>query len=114
MILSVRAPPLFIPTAMEWRLLRPLSFYLLGNEDLPQHTVFVLIHSVSSWLTGKIEDLKDDLKQTERLNDLINKLLAEHTKISISRLADKDKYKEDWWISAPEALELGIIDEIIG
>ena len=54
------------------------------------------------------------LKQTERLNDLINKLLAEHTKISISRLADKDKYKEDWWISAPEALELGIIDEIIG
>lgn len=75
---------------------------------------FVLIHSVSSWLTGKVEDLKDDLKQTECLNDLINKLLAEHTKISVSRLADKDKYKEDWWISAPEALELGIIDEIIG
>lgn len=75
---------------------------------------FVLIHSISSWFTGKVEDLKDDLKQTERLNDLINKLLAEHTKISVSRLADKDKYKEDWWISAPEALELGIIDEIIG
>lgn len=75
---------------------------------------FVLIHSVSSWLTGKVEDLKGDLKQAEHLNDLINKLLAEHTKISVSRLADKDKYKEDWWISAPEALELGIIDEIEG
>lgn len=58
--------------------------------------------------------MKDDLKQTERVNDLINKLLAEHTKITVARLADKDRYKEDWWISAPEALELGIIDEIAG
>lgn len=74
---------------------------------------FVLIHSVSSWLMGKVEAMKEDMKQTERLNDLINKLLTEHTKIPISRLVDKDKYKEDWWISAPEALDLGIIDEII-
>lgn len=57
--------------------------------------------------------MKDDPKQTERLNDLGNKLLAEHTNIPISRLADKDRYKEDWWISAPEDLDLGIIDEII-
>lgn len=75
---------------------------------------FMLIHSASSWLTGKVEELKDELKQAERLNDLINKLLAGHTRIPVSRLADKDRYKEDWWISAPEALELGIIDEIIG
>lgn len=75
---------------------------------------FMLIHSASSWLTGKVEELKDELKQAERLNNLINKLLAGHTRIPVSRLADKDRYKEDWWISAPEALELGIIDEIIG
>ncbi len=75
---------------------------------------FMLIHSVSSWLTGKVEELKDGLEQAERLNNLINRLLTEHTRIPVSRLADKDRYKEDWWISAPEALELGIIDEIIG
>ena len=73
----------------------------------------MLIHSVSSLSCGKVEEMKENLRQVEYRNEKMNRLLAERTKISVQRLSEKDKLKEDWWITAEEALELGIIDEII-
>lgn len=85
-----------------------------GHKRLAYANSTILIHSVSSVLCGKADELKDDLEETLRLNEIINSIFIERTKITVEQLHDKDKYKKDWWISAREALQLGIIDEIIG
>lgn len=84
-----------------------------GHKRFSYANSTILIHSVSAMLSGKSEELKDDLEETLRLNENINSIFVARTRISIQQLHEKDKYKKDWWISAKEALNLGIIDEII-
>lgn len=38
----------------------------------------MMIHSVSSWTMGKITDLKADVREAERLNDTIFKMMAQN------------------------------------
>ncbi len=84
-----------------------------GHRRFAYPNSTILIHSVSVMLTGKSEELKDDLEETLRINEIINGIFVTRTQITVQQLHEKDLYKKDWWISAQEALDLGIIDEII-
>ena len=84
-----------------------------GHKRFAQANSSLLIHSISALLTGKSEELKDDVEETLRLNETINGIFVERTQITVQQLHEKDKYKKDWWITAPEALKLGIVEEII-
>ena len=71
----------------------------------------VMVHQLSTMNFGKLEDIKSNAKFAEQLEDDCNNLMAEVTK------KDKEFWKEnqrsDYFLSAEEALELGIIDKII-
>jgi len=71
----------------------------------------VMVHQLSTMNFGKLEDVKSNAKFAEQLEDDCNTLMAEVTK------KDKEFWKEnqrtDYFLSAQEALELGIIDKII-
>jgi len=71
----------------------------------------VMVHQLSTMNFGKLEDVKSNAKFAEQLEDDCNTLMAEVTK------KDKEFWKEnqrtDYFLSAEEALELGIIDKII-
>ena len=71
----------------------------------------VMVHQLSTMNFGKLEDIKSNAKFAEQLEDDCNTLMAEVTK------KDKEFWKEnqrsDYFLSANEALELGIIDKII-
>ena len=71
----------------------------------------VMVHQLSTMNFGKLEDIKSNAKFAEQLEDDCNTLMAEVTK------KDKEFWKEnqrsDYFLSAEEALELGIIDKIV-
>ncbi|HOO56464.1 MAG TPA: ATP-dependent Clp protease proteolytic subunit [bacterium] len=72
----------------------------------------ILLHQVwRSSLGGRTEDVKVAARLQESLEHSLIDILAEHTG------QDKDKIKKDmtfdFWLTAQEALEYGIIDEII-
>ena len=71
----------------------------------------VMVHQLSTMNFGKLEDIKSNAKFAEQLEDDCNNLMAEVTK------KDKEFWKEnqrsDYFLSAQEALELGIIDKIV-
>tara|TARA_B100001057_G_scaffold332905_1_gene333379 strand:+ start:703 stop:1347 length:645 start_codon:yes stop_codon:yes gene_type:complete len=71
----------------------------------------VMVHQLSTMNFGKLEDIKSNAKFAEQLEDDCNNLMAEVTK------KDKEFWKEnqrsDYFLSAEEALELGIIDKIV-
>jgi len=72
-----------------------------------------LYHQVSSWTIGKLEDMKADLKETKRLQVMIDNIVVSKTKLTKKKLKEVNKLKIDWFMTAHEALELGVIDEII-
>ena len=72
-----------------------------------------LYHQVSVGFYGKIKDMEERLEETKRLQKKIEELTLERTSISKKKLKDILKNKIDWYMNVEEALELGVIDEII-
>lgn len=71
----------------------------------------VMIHQVSSGMQGSYSDLKIELEQTERCKKDIYNMLAKNigkTYEEIETLCDRNN-----WFIGQEAVDLGIIDEII-
>jgi ATP-dependent Clp protease, protease subunit len=79
----------------------------LGNEDLrfmsPHATL--MLHEVSSFQFGKVEDLKVDADETDRLNNYIFELLAKNCKKPKNFFLDAihEKGHADWFLTAKEA-----------
>lgn len=71
----------------------------------------ILLHQPSGGAQGQASDIEVVAKEILRMRDLLNKLLAESTGQDEEKIAeDTDR---DFILTAPEAKEYGIIDEII-
>lgn len=72
-----------------------------------------LYHQVSSSSRGKVQDLEENLQETKRLQQKIEEITLQRTTISKKKLKEILKNKVDWYMTAQEALALGVIDEIV-
>lgn len=78
--------------------------YILPNSR-------VMIHQVSSGFKGTISDINLQAKETNTLMSTLMNILAEHTGKSVEQVTeDCDR---DFWMSAKEAIEYGLVDEIL-
>jgi ATP-dependent Clp endopeptidase proteolytic subunit ClpP len=71
----------------------------------------MLIHQMSSGYWGTWEEQKDNMKNNERLMNMIYNHYLEYTKIPKEKL--EEILKHDLWFDAKTCLEYGLIDEII-
>lgn len=72
----------------------------------------ILLHQVAvSGLGGQAAEVEIAAKQIVKLKNKINKILAKHTGRPLKKI-EKDTDR-DFYLSAPEAKEYGIIDEVI-
>lgn len=74
----------------------------------------VMIHQISSTFGNtpiKLSDQEIDLKETIRLENRINEILAYHTGKTAKQI--KKDGKEDYWFSPEEAKAYGLVDQII-
>jgi ATP-dependent Clp protease protease subunit len=90
---------------------------LLSGGTKGKRSIFphgeVMIHqpSLGGSIQGVSADLEIQAKQTKRVKDLGAKILAENTGKTIERII-KD-FDRDYWMDAEEAIEYGIVDQII-
>ena len=71
----------------------------------------VMIHQPHGGVGGQVSDIQIQKNEILRTRDDLNRILAEHTKQPIERIAtDTDR---DFYMSAPEAKEYGIVDDIL-
>ena len=71
----------------------------------------IMIHQPSSGTQGKITDQEITLKEGIFLKKMLNEILAKNTGQKISKV-EKDA-ERDYWMSAKEAKDYGLIDDII-
>lgn len=72
-----------------------------------------LYHQASTGFYGTVKDMEEKLVETKRLQSKIEEMTIRLTKISKKKLSDVLKNKIDWYMTAEEAINLGVIDEII-
>jgi len=71
----------------------------------------VLLHQPSGGISGTTMDVEIHTREMVRMRMLLNKIIAEHTGQSLQKVA-KDT-ERDFIMSAQEAKDYGIIDEVI-
>ena len=81
-----------------------------GKRAASKHST-IMFHQGSTFSQGKLSDVRAGLEYTKVIEAKIYKLLGEKTKKDAKWW--EDKMKSDFYLSADEALELGVID-IIG
>ena len=76
---------------------------------LPNATV--MVHQPSSGTRGKVTDMEIDLKESLRIKQRLNEIMAKNTGQTIKRI--QDDMERDYWMTADEAKSYGLVDSII-
>ncbi len=71
----------------------------------------IMIHQGRSSVGGKLSDMQITLEYFGRTQDNLNRLLARHTGRPKDEIAELVKW--DRWMTPSEAIEFGLIDEIV-
>ena len=71
----------------------------------------IMFHEISSGIYGKSSDMKANVQHTEKLEEILVKIICENSNKPASFW--KEKILKDYYLSPEEGLELGVIDSII-
>lgn len=77
-----------------------------------RNTTF-MIHQVQGISIGSLREMEDTVAEASRINDMLFRIIKEKTSIMDAQLNDVVQNRKDWFLTAEEALKLGIVTEII-
>lgn len=72
-----------------------------------------MIHQIASFAYGKLEDMKQDVNECERLENLMSDIILVNTKLTKKQLRDIYDKKKDWYFNSEEALKIQMISKIL-
>ena len=87
------------------------TFMLLGGSERRMgKNAFVLIHQISTEMWGNYEDLKHELRSTDKFMKMLKKMYMEKTKIPERKF--KKLMKKDIYLSPKDCMRYGIVGEL--
>jgi ATP-dependent Clp protease protease subunit len=72
-----------------------------------------MIHQPSSGTKGKISDMEIDYLESMRIKKEMTELYVHHNSKGVTYEAFEKLLDRDKWLTAPQALELGLADQIV-
>jgi ATP-dependent Clp protease protease subunit len=89
-------------------------FILCAGHHRRMHAYSTLMyHQISTVSMDKLEGIKKDLAECDRLEKMCESILTKRTTLTIKELEEHKRAKGEWYIDAGTAAKYGIIDEII-
>lgn len=84
-----------------------------GSERRAYRHARFMVHDVSTGTYGKVQQMREDIEETEVIRNEIYDLICKYTSIPREDLLSWQERKLDKYFSAKEAVELGIADSIV-
>ena len=72
-----------------------------------------VFHQVKGLSIGTLREMEDSVAEASRINDMLFRIIREKTSITENQLNDVLLRQKDWFMTAEEALELGILTELL-
>jgi ATP-dependent Clp protease, protease subunit len=82
-----------------------------GNRLIGKSTR-IMIHPISAGIEGTMFQMENEMAETRRMQSLMEELLLDETKMTKAQLATIMKKGHDTYLTAKEAVKLGIVDAI--
>ena len=77
-----------------------------------RNTTF-MIHQVSGLSFGTLREMEDSVAEASRINEMLFNIIKSKTLVTEEQLNEVLQKKKDWFLTAEEALSLGILTEIL-
>ena len=77
-----------------------------------RNTTF-MIHQVSGISFGTLREMEDTVAEASRINEILFNIIKSKTKVTEDQLNEVLQKKKDWFMTAEEAMELGILTELL-
>lgn len=90
-----------------------LPIFLAGHTRMAQKRATFMYHEVSGGTKGFLTEMKESIENIITRQDDIDAFILEKTSILKEKLTSVRERKIDWYITADEAVKLGIADELI-
>lgn len=74
----------------------------------------IMIHPISGGLIGNVFEAMNEMKEFERLQELMVSALMSETKLKKEEIDKLMKAGHDFFLTPEQAVEMGIVDKIIG
>lgn len=89
-----------------------MSFWLFlaGHKRFVGEHSTLMYHDISFGCYDKIEGVKQEVAECERLHKMLTSMIVAVTTIEEETLTDYDNRKAEWYISAEDAIRLKIAD----
>lgn len=84
-----------------------------GHKRFAHKLSTPLYHQVSSGASGTVKEMEEKVEQTKKLQEQLESIVVDKTKISKKKLKEILDSKKDWYMTAEEAKDLGVVDKIL-
>lgn len=84
-----------------------------GDERWMGHQSWVMIHRAAFGAWGKTFEIEDEVKFVKRIEERILDIFIARSKLSKQKIK-RNWERKDWWISAEECVEMGLVDVVKG
>lgn len=85
---------------------------LAGKERYCTKHSTILVHSILSGAMGKIEDMAENMAENERTQKMLDDIVTSSTIINQDKLNSIRKKKQDWYLTAEEAVKYKVVNGI--
>ena len=83
---------------------------IVGKKRYITPNAYMLIHQLSSWVSGKMNEISDEYVNLTKLTDKIKEIYKKYTNIPEDNL--DDLLKHDLWWDSDKCKSVGLVDEI--
>ena len=102
-----------ITTVNSFAMSMAFMILLCGTERRGLKHSRIMCHQPSSSSWGTLQEMKEDLDETNIIWDRMKELIIKYTNITNNQLEDIKSRKFDWFMWSEEAIKLGVIDKVI-
>jgi ATP-dependent Clp protease, protease subunit len=87
--------------------------FAVGHKRFASPNATLMYHDAGTTLGDTIEGIQQSIDQTKRVVKRMDGLITSYTNIPQTKLDKVKKMKQNWYIFGDDAVELGLVDELL-